>query len=186
MRKNKNIIFLLLCLGTMYINTSAVKRKIQISGASSFVINFIIGIAITAIIFVLTKYTFKYIKRSFYLHSPLGSVDKMSGAKFEEYLKAHFENLGYKVKLTPKSNDYGADLIVSNKKKTIVVQAKRYKSKVGNSAIQQIVAAKAYYNADECMVVTNSFFTKNAEKLAEANGVVLVDRSQINSFFYSL
>lgn len=184
MRKNKNIIFLLLCLGIMYINASAVKNRIKISGASPFIVNFIIGIAITAIIFILTKYIFRYIKRSLYLHSPLGSVDKMSGAKFEEYLKAHFENLGYKVRLTPKSNDYGADLIVSNKKKTIVVQAKRYKSKVGNSAIQQIVAAKAYYNADECMVVTNSFFTKNAEKLAEANGVVLVDRSQINTFFY--
>lgn len=184
MRKNKNIIFLLLCFCTMYINTSAVKRKIQILDASPIIVNLIIGIAITAIIFILTKYIFKYIKRSFYLHSPLGSVDQMSGAKFEEYLKAHFENLGYRVKLTPKSNDYGADLIVSNKKKTIVVQAKRYKSKVGNSAIQQIVAAKAYYNADECMVVTNSFFTKNAEKLAEANGVVLIDRSQINSFFY--
>ena len=68
----------------------------------------------------------------------------------------------YKVELTPLSNDYGADLICTKNGQVLVVQAKRYEGKVGNAAIQQVVAAKDYYEADECMVVTNSYFTRNA------------------------
>lgn len=121
------------------------------------------------------------IKKKKYLDSPLASVDKMSGKEFEYYLKCHFEKLGYRVKLTPDSGDYGADLVCKNSEGTLIIQAKRYyNQRVGISAIQEIAAAKAYYKADKCMVVTNSFFTKPAVELAKSNGVELWDRRNIN------
>ncbi|MRX74019.1 restriction endonuclease [Bacillus lacus] len=106
-------------------------------------------------------------------------VDKMPGRKFEEYLHALLKARGYHVQLTPASGDYGADLILSTNGKKIIVQAKRYKKNVGVKAVQEIAAAKSHYNADECWVITNSFFTDQAKKLAGSNQVKLVDRKQL-------
>lgn len=106
-------------------------------------------------------------------------VDKMSGRKFEEYLKALLKAKGYYVQLTPASGDYGADLILSAKGKKIIVQAKRYKKNVGVKAVQEIASAKSHYKADECWVVTNSFFTEQARKLANSNQVRLIDRKHL-------
>lgn len=116
-----------------------------------------------------------------YLRSPLSTIDNMTGEEFENYLKIYFESIGYKVKKTPASNDYGADLYCKNKNEVVVVQAKRYEGKVGNSAVQEVVAAREYYEADRCMVVTNSYFTKNAVNLAEVNQVELWDRDRLIS-----
>lgn len=74
---------------------------------------------------------------------------------------------------------FGADVILKAKDKKIIVQAKRYKKNVGVKAVQEIAAAKNYYNADECWVITNSFFTKQAKTLANSNQVRLIDRKQL-------
>lgn len=106
-------------------------------------------------------------------------VDKMSGRKFEEYLQALLKAKGYYAELTPASGDYGADLILSTKGKKIIIQAKRYTKNVGVKAVQEIASAKSHYKADECWVITNSFFTEQAKKLASSNQVKLVDRKQL-------
>lgn len=106
-------------------------------------------------------------------------VDKMSGRMFEEFLQALLKAKGYYVQLTPESGDYGADLILSTKGKKIIVQAKRYKKNVGVKAVQEIATAKSHYKSDECWVITNSFFTEQAKKLASSNKVRLVDRKQL-------
>ncbi len=53
---------------------------------------------------------------------------------------------------------------------------------VGNSAVQQVIAAKAFYRCDEAMVVTNSFFTPSAKALAESADVKLVDRVNLQAY----
>ncbi|GAA5416862.1 hypothetical protein Pryu01_01901 [Paraliobacillus ryukyuensis] len=111
--------------------------------------------------------------------SGISDVDKMTGRKFEEYLHALLKTKGYYVQLTPASGDYGADLILSTKGKKIIVQAKRYKKNVGVKAVQEVASAKSHYKADECWVITNSFFTEQAKKLASSNKVVLIDRKQL-------
>lgn len=123
----------------------------------------------------------KHINRKRYLNSSLSVLDHLDGEKFEKYAKAVFESKGYKVELTPKSHDYGADLVLIKSGKRTVVQAKRYKSKVGVAAIQQIIAAKAYYNADECIVFTNNYYTPSAKKLANVNKVKLFDRNDLKT-----
>ena len=91
----------------------------------------------------------------------------MSGEEFEELLKYHFQEQGYKAQLTPKSHDYGADLVLKNGYgETIVVQAKRYGSSVGIKAIQEVIGARSYYNAQRAIVFTNNYFSNSAEQLA--------------------
>lgn len=106
-------------------------------------------------------------------------IDKLSGEEFEQYLANLFQTLGYNVEFTKTSGDYGADLIISNSYEKKAVQAKRYNGSVGVSAIQEVASAKNYYNANKCMVVTNSYFTKNAIELADVNNVELIDRNSL-------
>ena len=61
----------------------------------------------------------------------------------------------------------------------IAVQAKRYSSSVGVKAVQEIIGAVKMYDATEAWVVTNSYFTKQAIKLADINDVYLVDRKEL-------
>ncbi|MGD7008259.1 restriction endonuclease [Metabacillus sp. 84] len=103
----------------------------------------------------------------------------MDGRLFEDYLKRLLQWRGYNVRLTKTSGDYGADLILSANGKTIIVQAKRYKNKVGLKAVQEIVSAKNIYHADECWVITNNYFTAPAINLVNANDVVLIDRDEL-------
>ncbi|SFJ43204.1 restriction system protein [Halobacillus dabanensis] len=109
----------------------------------------------------------------------IAEVDNMSGIMFEEYLKALLKSRGYKVRMTLSSGDFGADLILDDNLNTIVVQSKRYAKKVGVGAVQEVVSAKSYYQADECWVITNNYFTKPAQKLAKVNNATLVDRYQL-------
>lgn len=94
-----------------------------------------------------------------------------------------FQQLGYKIQVTPSSGDFGADLVMKGKEK-IVIQAKRYsaKNRVSLSAVQEVYAAKAYYKANQAWVVTNSYFTKQAKELAAACDVTLVDRADLQKF----
>jgi HJR/Mrr/RecB family endonuclease len=45
--------------------------------------------------------------------------------------------------------------------------------------VQEIVSARAYYQCQQAMVVTNSAFTQAARQFAVANGVTLWDRSAL-------
>lgn len=74
---------------------------------------------------------------------------------------------------TPYQGDYGADLVIQKADRQTVIQAKRYNSNVGDKAIQEAVAAKEYYKCNQGMVVTNSYYSQQAKKLATANRVEL-------------
>lgn len=125
---------------------------------------------------VIIKRQLLKLRRFRILHFSIKKIDKMTGKDFEHYLKVRFERLGFQVTLTKDSGDYGADLILKDRHSIIAVQAKRYHSYVGIKAVQEVIGSMAYYGASKCLVVTNSYYTKNARQLALANDVVLWDR----------
>ncbi len=107
-------------------------------------------------------------------------IDRMDGTQFEQYLHYWYRHHGYyHIRLTQKTRDYGADLTMRKGLHKIVVQAKRYDRPIGVHAVQQALAAKAYYKADEAIVATNNYFTPSAKKLAEVNDVILMDRETL-------
>jgi len=116
--------------------------------------------------------------------SGIRDVDRMDGHQFEVYLKALLREIGYRSEVTTGSHDFGADLIMKRDGKKVVIQAKRYgyKNKVSLGAVQEVYAAKPYYGANECWVFTNSYFTKSANKLANACDVKLYDRFKLIEF----
>ena len=148
------------------------------------------------VLFVLLKDYFWYVVAvgclipAFYLYkrwsnkhairkSGINEIDSMSGIDFEKRLEVMFGDLGYKVKRTPPSGDFGADLILEDRKGRTVVQAKRYSKPIGIKAVQEVIGSIAFYKATNALVVTNIYFTPQAEKLAQSNGVELWDRVKL-------
>jgi restriction system protein len=109
-------------------------------------------------------------------------IDQMSGHAFEDYLYVLFVALGYEETfLTKKSRDYGADLIFRDGSDLqTVVQAKRLTEKLGLDAVQEIFAAKAYYQAGRAMIITSTNQVSDpCKKLAAATKVSIVDRDNL-------
>ena len=125
----------------------------------------------------------KCIRKRNYLNSSLYKVDKMTGTEFEQFLKFHFQNIGYNALHIGQTGDFGADLILKKGGIKTVVQAKRYNAKVGVAAIQQVISAKEYYRCQKAMVVTNNYFTSAAKEMANKCNVELWDREQIKKKF---
>lgn len=109
----------------------------------------------------------------------IDDVDLMTGAEFEHFIARLFKAMGYEVSITQQSADQGIDVIALNDAMTLGVRAKCYSQAVGNSAVQEAVAGKAYYNCSKAMVITNSSFTPSAKQLAVANGVLLWGRDML-------
>ena len=133
------------------------------------------------IVFILLKLLIYWLKQLRLAGSSLRKIDKMTGEEFEAYLGLLYDRKGYKVRYTPASTDFGADLLLKKKGVRTVVQAKRYKNPVGEASVQQALSGKGYYDADQCVVITNSYFTPAAEALAERTGVTLIDRELLGT-----
>ena len=107
-------------------------------------------------------------------------IDRATGYDFERILKTLYESMGYSVEQTKLTGDQGADLVLVKFGERVVVQAKRHVGKIGNKAVQEIVAAVNHYNAVKGMVVTNSFFTPAAVAAARSNRIDLIDRDSLD------
>jgi len=118
-------------------------------------------------------------KKKKMMASGIADVDEMDGRMFEQLLLKYFHMLGYKAKVTSDYADYGADLLLVKDNTKYVVQAKRWKQKVGVKAIQEAVASIKHYQADRGIVITNNFFTSNARELAKSNEIELWDRDKL-------
>lgn len=130
-------------------------------------------------IVALIKLIFLWNEKKRLARSGVNEIDQMNGKTFEKYLEVLFKKLGYQVERTRYVGDYGADLVVRKNGIKTIIQAKRYKKNVGIKAVQEAVAAKGYYKCDESMVVTNSFYSKQAIELAKANHVKLWNRNDL-------
>lgn len=103
-------------------------------------------------------------------------IRELSPLEFEEYTAQYLRDRGYKkVRLTPKTGDYGADILaVTPDNKKICVQCKRYSNPVGIQAVQEINAAKTHYRCEiAAIAVTSKGFTKQAKVLAKDVNVLL-------------
>ena len=85
--------------------------------------------------------------------------------------------MGSTVQIIGKAGDQGGDLIINKDGQRTLVQAKRYKGNVPNAAVQEAVAAMKYYDCNRSVVATSSEFTSEAQELAKANNVELIDNT---------
>ena len=104
-------------------------------------------------------------------------IQNMTGIEFEKHLIEQLKRNPQfsQVKGTKGSGDGGADILFSFDGEKGVIQAKRWKQRVGNKAIQEVFTAKQLNKCNLAVVVTNSTFTKQAIEEALKVGVILID-----------
>ena len=101
---------------------------------------------------------------------------QLSPRQFEEYVAQLYEAMGYKVEVTPLSNDKGTDIIMYKDGVKYAVQCKRYKGTVGSPEIQAFIGSMTHYNADKGFFVTTGMFSFEAENMASKHPIKLVNR----------
>jgi len=102
------------------------------------------------------------------------SVNIIKGTEFEKRCLYLLRLLGFEnLQLTKRGNDQGADLIGKYGGTTYVFQCKKHKKKQGNKSVQEAIAAKTYYQASRCAVISESGYTKSAFQLAHPNYCLL-------------
>lgn len=111
--------------------------------------------------------------------SILEKIDQLNPYMFEHFVGMLFEAQGYDVEVTSASRDYGADVIATNKKESLCIQAKLYSNKVSNDAVQQVYSAKDFYSCTQAVIVTNNRLTSSAMVTARTLNVEVYDREKL-------
>lgn len=147
----------------------------------------IIGAAVLLIaIYAVMKMIPVWRRRHKYRTSRMFDIDRMKGNEFEAFLSVYFRDMGYKV-LPHRggAGDKGADILLqATDGRKYVVQAKRYSGKVPFEAIQQVHTARSLYGADEAIVISNTFYTKQSKTTAEKLNIELWDRNKLMENMY--
>ena len=109
-------------------------------------------------------------------------IEDLSPFEFEQYCAELLRKEGWDALVTQASGDQGVDIVASKNNLRVVLQCKKYRSPVGNKAVQEIAAGQLHQQADHAAVVTNATFTPSAKQLASTTGVRLLHVSELSNF----
>ena len=107
---------------------------------------------------------------------------RMSPTDYELHCALLLRASGWDAQTTVASGDQGTDVLARRGGRTLVVQCKLYSQPVGNSAVQEISAARLHQRADYAAVVSNATYTAAARQLARTNGVYLLHHEELRGF----
>jgi restriction system protein len=101
----------------------------------------------------------------------------LSPSQFEDAIALMYRQLGYEVKQTPMSNDFGRDAILTKEGKKHLVECKRYSAEmlIGRPALQKFYAAIIGDKADGGFFITTSNFAHTAVKYAQETNITCID-----------
>ena len=110
----------------------------------------------------------------------VSEADIISGEHYETLCRNLLQGRGWSVETTPMTGDQGADLIAEGYGRRVVIQCKFHARPIGNKAVQEAYAAVGFHGGDAAVVVSNASYTRSAQQLAEANGVLLLHHDQLS------
>lgn len=109
-------------------------------------------------------------------------IDSMTGVEFEDFCVQKINDNGWKAVKTKASGDQGVDIIASKGTIRVVIQCKRSSVPIGNGAVQEIIAGKAYEKANYACVISNAAYTISAQRLAISANVQLLGVPDLDDF----
>ena len=114
-------------------------------------------------------------------HNMKNNFSDMHHFDFEEFVGELFERMGYAVTVTPKTVDYGVDLVAKIDKDVVAVQVKRYTygNNVGDRDVQKLLGAAWKYKANKSILVTTTDFTRQAYEQAKEAPIELWDKNYL-------
>jgi hypothetical protein len=109
--------------------------------------------------------------------------EQMTGCEFEQFVAAMFRHSGWQAEVTAIGADQGLDILAKRGSVRLAVQCKRVGQPVGNAAVQEVHAARSYYDTQFACVVTTKTFTASAQVLARKLGVHLIHYGDIGKLW---
>ncbi|XYQ53239.1 restriction endonuclease [Pectobacterium carotovorum] len=106
--------------------------------------------------------------------------DSMNPYEYEHFCAEILNDNGWSARVTQASGDQGVDVIAEKNGVSVAIQCKKYSSPIGNGAVQEVVAGKAFYGASVAVVVTNNTYTASARTLANSQDVYLLHHDQLD------
>lgn len=111
-----------------------------------------------------------------YFHKHPDQMYSLPPRKFEELVAAMLKELGYSVELTPPIKDGGFDIIAVQKNSVTgttvnLVECKRYRPerKIAVGIVRSLLGVVESKRATKGLLITTSFFTRDAKQFAEQN-----------------
>ena len=131
-------------------------------------------IVVAAIVLGIAAYVYDKRRRLRLFDPSAVDIWTLSPTEYEQFCATVLEKFGWRTKLTKASGDHGVDIVAELAPVKVAIQIKQYRKRVGNAAVQQVVAGKAIYGCAAAVCVAPNGFTSAAEQLARANGVLLL------------
>jgi restriction system protein len=138
----------------------------------------------------------QYVDQRFvdYLANNFPEIDNMNWRKFEGLTADWFTREGYKVELGPGRDDDGVDLRVwpqeaqPNACPAILVQCKRYASKISKAVVKSLHADIQYYQAGSGLIVTTSALSPGAKKTINCRSYLVdeADRTTLRAWIEAM
>lgn len=100
--------------------------------------------------------------------------------EYEQWCSEFLTKNGWQSRRTSASGDQGADIVAEKAGISVVIQCKLYSIPVGNKAVQEVAAARSFYDADFAVVVGRSGFTSSAKTLSKSTRVLLLHHLDLN------
>lgn len=121
-----------------------------------------------------------YDVRKFSLH-PF-QFEELSPTEFEQSIAFLYQLQGYQTTVCGGAGDEGVDVEARKDGELMIVQCKRYTktNMVGSPAIQILFAATTANRANKGVIVTTSWFTKQAQQYAQNKPIELIDRGKLD------
>ena len=104
----------------------------------------------------------------------------LSGEEFEREVAVLLQRRGYRgVQLTGRSGDGGIDIRARRRRKSLIVQCKRYQKPVGPSVVRELLGSLVDAKADRALLFCTGGFTQGARQFAKGKSITLLDVDDI-------
>jgi hypothetical protein len=114
------------------------------------------------------------------------ALDGLSWRELEVLCGVAYEHMGYKVTVTPRSDDDGVDVFARSslrgRKELIVIQARKWSptNPVGKGEVRELLGTIDLHRATKGVLVTTGRYERGATQMAKQDPrIELLDRSQV-------
>ena len=113
----------------------------------------------------------------------LALLDSMDGHEFEDVVESLLRKMNFHVEGRSRAADGGIDMIAIKHDAIVggkyIIQCKRFSGSIGNSFIRDLFGVVHSENANKGILITNSTFTREAQRFAEGKPLELIDGGKL-------
>jgi len=113
----------------------------------------------------------------------LALLDSMDGHAFEDVVESLLRKMNFHVEGRSTAADGGIDMIAIKYDAIVggkyIIQCKRFSGSIGNSFIRDLFGVVHSENANKGILITNSSFTREAQRFAEGKPIELIDGGKL-------